>query len=73
MPFLVFVPSELNHESPVYIWAWVEIKTRTVSGTPGPGSPSFAIEQGCPIVCHGGPGVCRFLFQPIATPADLSG
>ena len=28
------------------------------------------IVQGHPIMCHGGPRVRRFSFQPIATPAD---
>ena len=30
------------------------------------------LHQGCPIMCHGGPRVRRFSFQPITTPADFT-
>ena len=38
----------------LYLWNWA----------------SHALKQWCPIMCHGGPRVCRFSFQPITTPTD---
>ena len=32
----------------------------------------FPVMQWCPIMCHGGPRVCRFSLQPITTPADFT-
>ena len=36
------------------------------------GALGLTLAQGCPIMCIGGPRVCRFSFQPMTTPADFT-
>ena len=47
--------------------------TQTLKGQNGPVlcKRGHILSQGYPIVCHGGPRVRRFSFQPITTAADF--